>query len=105
MPRRRRPWLEHEPPELQLDDLSKEEVYEAAQRAALQGRSEQVRKCIDHLIKERHEQPNQRAYGVLILANIDPVNGSAEFLVRLLQEMDGQGILPGSEAFHNALKV
>lgn len=57
------------------------------------------------LIEDRGVKPSARHYKALILANSDALHGSPEFVRRLLEEMEEQGIAADSGTLHAALQV
>lgn len=103
--RPRRVGSRKQPDETPLSDLSTEEIYEKTQLLASRGQYDNVQTHVHYLVRERHEEPNIRLYSALILANVDPLNGSVEALVALLDEMETERTTPDSRTYHNILKV
>lgn len=57
------------------------------------------------LVRYRHIRPDVRHYRALILANCDPIHGSADQVRALLGEMEPNGIPLDSATLHAALQV
>lgn len=88
-----------------LEDRSNEEIYERLRYNASQGHTTDTRKLAEFLVVERNERPNNRLFSALILANVDPVEGSAADVGALLSELRAEGLEPDAGVCHDALKV
>lgn len=86
-------------------ELAEEEIYEEMRRASTAGDYPRVREALRILIQDRGEKPNQRHYQALILANTSPEHGSAAEIVRILQEMEEEGITLDSASYHAILRA
>ena len=69
------------------------------------GAYHKITQQVEHLIRERGEQPALIHYNALVRANADAEFGSAEVVRDLLAEMKQEGIVADSELYHGALQV
>lgn len=81
------------------------QLYDKLRLMSFKGNHKEIEDVVGVLVRDHHEQPNIRLYNALILSNIDPVNGSAAKVSRLLREMTKEGIIPESGTYHALLKV
>ncbi|KAI9788039.1 MAG: hypothetical protein M1816_007251 [Peltula sp. TS41687] len=88
-----------------LTPISTENLYGYLLSGASQGEVDNVYNIVTHLVNERHEEPNLRHYDALILANIDPINGSAAKAAALWRELKDEGFNAESGTYHKLLKV
>ncbi|KAH0565350.1 hypothetical protein GP486_001251 [Trichoglossum hirsutum] len=88
-----------------LADTSSEALHEKLLWDALEGNVREIRQIVDHLIRERHEQPNLMHYGALIQANVSPRRGSAAMVAAILNEMKDEGIVPDSDVYGSVLQA
>ncbi len=88
-----------------LSQLSDKQVARICERRAAEGYKAWTERLLCELIEERGQQPNERHYAALLIANTDPTYGSAAEVERLLEEMGRAGLRPDSAVYHAALKV
>lgn len=69
------------------------------------GAYHKITQQVEHLIRERGEQPALIHYNALVRANADAEFGSAEVVRDLLAEMKQEGIVADSELYHGVLQV
>ena len=69
------------------------------------GAYHKITQQVEHLIRERGEQPALIHYNALVRANADAEFGSAEVVRDLLVEMKQEGIVADSEFYHGVLQV
>ena len=69
------------------------------------GAYHKITQQVEHLIRERGEQPALIHYNALVRANADAEFGSAEVVRDLLAEMKQEGIVADSEFYHGVLQV
>lgn len=86
-------------------NLGTPELYELAHAAAAKGNSQETRRLVEYLVRERREEPNLRLYSILILANVHPSDGSARKVAALLAEMEQEGIQLNAQICHDVLRV
>jgi hypothetical protein len=103
-----------EPKELFIPDTPRGDIEETLIKRAHQylrllcteiGAYHKITKQVEHLIRERGEQPALIHYDALVRANADAEFGSAEVVRDLLAEMKQEGIVANSELYHGALQV
>ncbi|KAI9683408.1 MAG: Telomerase protein component 1 [Trizodia sp. TS-e1964] len=92
-------------PSSKRNSLAFEAYYTKLHNEAFAGNYHAVQYIVDFLLKNKHEAPNIRLYGALILANVDPANGSAEAVATLLKEMKAENIGMDSSIYHSALRA
>ncbi|KAJ9666942.1 hypothetical protein H2201_003076 [Coniosporium apollinis] len=63
-----------------------------------QGHFADTKKLVEFLVVERNERPNAKLFSALILANVDPVEGSAADVGALLSELRAEGLEPDAGA-------
>ena len=80
-------------------------LYDLLRTCASRGRTTDVDKIVDHLVRERGETPNVRLYSSLILANVNPQHGSPDRASWLVDEMTSSGLAVDSGVCHDVLKV
>lgn len=80
-------------------------LYEMARAAAGLGKTQDVCKIVKHLVVERREHPSLRLYSILILANVNPLEGAAWRVAALLEEMAKEGLTMDVGICHDVLKV
>ncbi|KAK4999403.1 hypothetical protein LTR66_001552 [Elasticomyces elasticus] len=80
-------------------------LYEKLRVAASYGRIQEVERIVQHLVKERGEEPNLRLYSALILGNVHYEDGAAWRVANLLEEMKQEGLRVDGGICHNVLKV
>ena len=73
--------------------------------SATHGKTKEVKALVEHLVHERQEEPNLRLYAALILANVNPSEGSVTEVNALLEEMMEEGLSPDSGICHDIIKV
>ncbi|KAJ9636825.1 hypothetical protein H2199_007819 [Coniosporium tulheliwenetii] len=71
----------------------------------LPGHFADTKKLVEFLVVERNERPNAKLFSALILANVDPVEGSAADVGALLSELRAEGLEPDAGVCHDALKA
>lgn len=81
------------------------DLYEQAHAAAAQGNSQEARKMVEYLVRNRRETPNIRLYSISILANVHPWEGSARRVAGLLAEMHQEGLQMNVQICHDVLRV
>lgn len=104
-PKKRDPNAGELPDRQCMKELDIDQAYFELRQIALAGDYTQTRACVDILIKERGEEPNARLYDALLLANVDPENGSASEAASILEEMVNEGIAPDAAVCHAVLRV
>jgi len=112
--------MQHEDAPVTADDLIKSEasfpqrtpqastevIYEALR--GLRTRRDgaiKIRRFVEHLVKERGEQPNEALYEALVVANWHTTTGSAGELRAIMKEMKKLGIKFSESFYHSALRV
>lgn len=108
----RNPWISRRffgaPEELpdHLPNIDTKNIYDALSVLQnLEGTYDRIIMTVEHLVKERGEQPNERLYECLIKANVDPDRGSAESARSLAREMVEMGIQTSPRIYHALLEV
>ena len=86
-------------------DHSTPDLYELAHAAAANGNSEEARKMVEYLVRDRREEPSLRLYSISILANVHPWEGSAKRVAGLLAEMHDEGLQMNVQICHDVLRV
>lgn len=71
----------------------------------MEGKHGQAVKLVEHLVRERREEPNAELYHSLILANVSCDEGAAWRVHDLLDEMEKEGLQPDVGICHAVLKV
>jgi len=112
--------VQHENAPVTADDLIKSEAsfpqrtFQASTEViyeALRGLRERrdgaikIRRFVEHLVKERGEQPNEALYEALVVANWHTTTGSAGELRAIMKEMKKLGIKFSESFYHSALRV
>lgn len=90
---------------LVLEDETTPVLYEMARAAAGLGNTLDVKRIVEHLVRDRKEEPNLRLYSALILSNVNPSDGAAWRVASLLEEMIEEGLTIDEGICHDALKV
>ncbi|GAB7356771.1 hypothetical protein MBLNU459_g7667t1 [Dothideomycetes sp. NU459] len=88
-----------------VEDEATPTLYELARAAALRGEIDEVKRIVEHLVRDRKETPNLRLYSALILSNVDPDRGAAWRVASLLDEMHAEGLTMDIGLCHDVLKV
>lgn len=88
-----------------LVHLSTLELYERLKRDAAVGRYEEVMNIIKILIKDRRERPNVRLYAGILHSFVNPEEGTAGKIRKVLDEMAEEGIDLDAGACHCVLEV
>ncbi|KAL8807707.1 MAG: hypothetical protein Q9182_000518 [Xanthomendoza sp. 2 TL-2023] len=86
-------------------ELLDEELYEELRRAGTAGDYHRIREVLRILIQERGVKPDRRHYQALLLANINAQHGSPVEVARVLEDMEDEGIVLDSAAYHTIIKV
>lgn len=90
---------------LQLAQEPTSILYELLRSAASHGNTQEVDVIVTHLVHDRHEAPNLRLYGALMLVNVNVTEGSVSRVNALFQEMEDEGIALDVGICHDILKV
>lgn len=90
---------------LVLEDESTPILYEMARTAAGLGNTSDVKRIVEHLVRDRKEKPSLRLYSALILSNVNPSEGAAWRVASLLEEMVEEGLIMDVGICHDVLKV
>ncbi|KAL8695809.1 MAG: hypothetical protein Q9224_003143 [Gallowayella concinna] len=85
--------------------LLDEELYDELRRAGTAGDYSRIREALRILIQERGVKPDRRHYQALLLANINAQHGSPVEVARILENMEEEGIVLDSAAYHAIIKV
>ena len=85
--------------------LSRESLYEDLRKAGATGDHVRVHTLLKSLIKDYGDEPSQRHYQAMLLANADPCHGSAAEVAIILQQMESEGHSLDSAAYHAIIKV
>ena len=106
-PRRRdKPQTQPLPPSAPVGTgMSTAQAYGQLRVAARRGDNVRTKDYITLLVEKRGEKPSLQLYHAMILANVDPQDGSPYEVVSLLQEMVQEGLYPDSAIYHAVLKV
>lgn len=88
-----------------LEEESTPTLYELARTAGFRGARDEVKRIVEHLVRDRKEAPNLRLYSALILSNVDPETGAAWRVASLLDEMQQEGLTLDVGLCHDVLKV
>ena len=80
-------------------------LYEELKCAALKGDFVRTHVLVEELVKRRGEVPNIRLYHALILANTSPQYGSPTEVMKLLDEIENEGLALDPAIYHAVLKV
>ncbi|KAL8819875.1 MAG: hypothetical protein Q9223_001794 [Gallowayella weberi] len=86
-------------------ELLDEELYEELRRAGTVGDYYRIREVLRVLIQERGVKPDRKHYQALLLANINAQHGSPVEVARILEDMEDEGIVLDSAAYHAIIKV
>ena len=95
------------PPEVQLQDESykvKQQLVHLSDNAQ-SAKYSNVKAIVEELILHYGYKPDASIYEALILANADPLNGSAQEIQGWRAEMAKASLLPDSAIHHAALRV
>lgn len=88
-----------------LKDLPIAALYERMRFAAGRGETAYVSRLAAYLLRERGEEPNTKMYSCLILSHCSAINGSAQWVRSLLEEMKAEGIEIDRGICHDVLKA
>lgn len=81
------------------------ELYERLRRDAAAGRTDEVMNIVKILIKDRRERPNVRLYAGVLHSFVNPEDGTAGKIRKVLEEMAEMGIDLDAGACHAVLEV
>ncbi|KAL8869947.1 MAG: hypothetical protein Q9174_003892 [Haloplaca sp. 1 TL-2023] len=85
--------------------LSRDKIYEDLGKASGTGDYVQIHELLRSLTQDYGDEPSQRHYQAMLLANVDPCHGSAAELAIILQQMESEGHTLDSAAYHAIIKV
>ncbi|KAF2154435.1 hypothetical protein K461DRAFT_129317 [Myriangium duriaei CBS 260.36] len=90
---------------LDIQQLPTSSIYDLLRKQAAAGNVDQTRVIVEYLVRQRSESPNAQLYTALILANVNPEQGSAEQITQILREMGKHRIGLDTGICHAVLKV
>ncbi|KAL8958592.1 MAG: hypothetical protein Q9183_005807, partial [Haloplaca sp. 2 TL-2023] len=83
---------------------SRETLYEDLRKAGATGDYVRVHTLLKNLIQECGDEPSQRHFQAMLLANADAYHGSAAEVAIILQQMESEGHSLDSAAYHAIIK-